>query len=426
VSPTAAPGGADARGAAPSLRARLRAAALAAAPGAGRPTVLGPGTALLAAPAPRLLVVRPDHLGDVLLAGPALRALCAAWPAARVTFLVGPWAAAVAERMPGAHHVATLAFPWFDRRPGGPPWRRYARLAAATRAVRRLPAAPFHAAVVLRDDDYWSAWVLKLAGVPLRLGHADPCARRFLSHVLPPGGRPEHVAAAGIALVAALVGHPAADMPTPATHPLCFQPSEGDRRAAREALAAAGLTEIGRRRPIAVHPGSGSPIKRWRWGAWRETLAALTQPGEPVVVTGTAAERRLTAELANAAGRPVVDLTGRTDVGTLAAVFERCRLVMGPDSGPLHLAVAAGTPTVHLFGPADARRFGPWGPPQRHAVVTSRLPCAPCGRLDWPRPADHPCVRTLAVEDVVRAARGVLAAAGAAGRDPPPEPCGTP
>jgi heptosyltransferase-2/heptosyltransferase-3 len=100
-----------------------------------------------------------------------------------------------------------------------------------------------------------------------------------------------------------------------------------------------------------------------------------------------------------------VDLTGRTDLGTLAAVYARCRLVIGPDSGPLHLASAVGTPTVHLFGPADANRFGPWAPAERHRIVTSGLPCAPCGRLHWPDISDHPCVRVIETDAVVAAAR---------------------
>jgi heptosyltransferase-2/heptosyltransferase-3 len=156
-----------------------------------------------------------------------------------------------------------------------------------------------------------------------------------------------------------------------------------------------------------VHPGSGSPLKRWRSGGWSEVLGALAAPGEPVVVTGSADESGLRDTLRAALDRPVIDLVGRTSVAALAAVFERCRLVLGPDSGPLHLAVAVGTPTVHLFGPADPARFGPRGAADRHAVVVSDLPCAPCGQLDWTDPENHPCVRLIAARAVVAAARAV-------------------
>ena len=170
--------------------------------------------------------------------------------------------------------------------------------------------------------------------------------------------------------------------------------------------------------PVAIHPGAGAPVKRWRPEAWAALVDSLLAPDEGLVLTGSAAEAPLTAELASLlTDRPVLDLAGRTDLGTLAAVYARCRLVMGPDSGPLHLAVAVASPSVHLFGPADAARFGPWGASARHRVVASTLDCAPCGRLDWEDLAAHPCVRDLDGLRVLAAARP-LARDGGAGRDP--------
>ena len=96
---------------------------------------------------------------------------------------------------------------------------------------------------------------------------------------------------------------------------------------------------------------------------------------------------------------------GETGLGELAAIMARCQLVLGVDSGPLHLAVAMGTPTVHLFGPVDKRAFGPWGDPAHHVVVTSEMDCIPCNRLDYtPSELDgHPCVRNITVEQVLEA-----------------------
>jgi ADP-heptose:LPS heptosyltransferase len=97
-------------------------------------------------------------------------------------------------------------------------------------------------------------------------------------------------------------------------------------------------------------------------------------------------------------------------IGMLAALFERARLVLGVDSGPLHLATAVGTPTVRLYGPTSAAIFGPWGPSSAHVALTSELACAPCGRLDY-RPdelAAHPCVRLIAPAAVISAAQTVL------------------
>lgn len=369
----------------------------------------------------RVVVIRPDHLGDVVLSGPALSLLRRRWPAAEITLLVGPWCADVAARLPGADRVALLDFPYFDRavRPGWTAPQAAARarlaplgrLAAAARTVRR---AGYDVAVVARDDDRFGALLARAARIGVVAGHATRRTRGLLTHRLPARARPPHVAAAGLALVDALtgVGRAASDggppSLAPAGHPLALRLTDADRAAAAALLAPLA----GAPPPPAVHPGAGSAIKRWTAARWAEALVGATADGEAVVLTGGPGEAGLTAAVAAALaarGRGALDLAGRTDLGALAAVYARCRCVAGPDSGPLHLAVAVGTPTVHLFGPADAARFGPWGPPQRHAVVASGLACAPCGRLDWPDPADHPCVTTIEVARVAAALRAVAA-----------------
>lgn len=100
-------------------------------------------------------------------------------------------------------------------------------------------------------------------------------------------------------------------------------------------------------------------------------------------------------------------MVGDTRVGQLAALFSRARVVLGPDSGPLHLAAAVGAPTVALFGPADPVEFRPWGQSDKHYVLTSDIGCRPCRVLDWgdDDPANHPCVQDITLARVLDAAR---------------------
>jgi len=114
-------------------------------------------------------------------------------------------------------------------------------------------------------------------------------------------------------------------------------------------------------------------------------------------------------EIARGMESPALLVTGAT-IGQLAALLGRALLVLSVDSGPLHLAVAQGTPTVQLFGPTDPRIFGPWGPRERHIVLASTRRCPtcptiPCGRLDFPPQelADHPCVRLITEQQVLEA-----------------------
>jgi ADP-heptose:LPS heptosyltransferase len=105
-----------------------------------------------------------------------------------------------------------------------------------------------------------------------------------------------------------------------------------------------------------------------------------------------------------------LDLAGETTFGQLAGVFAQCDLALGSDSGPMHLAVAAGARTVHLYGPVPAAKFGPWGDPQRNVVLNSPFLCAPCDRLDWPPAALplHRCVAAISPEQVIDAALRLL------------------
>ena len=116
----------------------------------------------------------------------------------------------------------------------------------------------------------------------------------------------------------------------------------------------------------------------------------------------------LTAAVLEASGGLALDLGGRTNFAELAALLATADLVLGPDSGPLNLAVAVDTPTIHLFGPADPVRFGPWGDVRQHIVLQSDWTCVPCGRFDWSDLPEHGCVRDISVDSVLAAAHQLL------------------
>jgi heptosyltransferase-2/heptosyltransferase-3 len=137
-------------------------------------------------------------------------------------------------------------------------------------------------------------------------------------------------------------------------------------------------------------------------------IGHLSQNGCSVLITGGPDETALTAAVSSATAGRALDLGGRTSFAELAALLASADLVLGPDSGPLNLAVAVGTPTIHLFGPADPVRFGPWGDATRHLVLQSNWSCVPCGRFDWPDLPEHGCVRDIATDAVIAAVRQLL------------------
>ena len=161
-------------------------------------------------------------------------------------------------------------------------------------------------------------------------------------------------------------------------------------------------------RILCIHPGSGAKIKLWESEKWAKAADILCeQLDAKVVFTGSDSELPLIREILGHMETEAVVVAGDTSVGQLAALYDRAAVVLGPDSGPLHLAVAVGTPTVTLYGPADPAEFGPWGDPRKHAVLTTGIACRPCRVLDWSNddPRYHPCVRNITVTQVLSAAR---------------------
>ncbi len=350
----------------------------------------------------RVLLIRPDHLGDVLLMTPALAPLRAAWPNAHITCLVGPWGEAVARRNPHVDAVLTLPFPGFTRQPKASAWAPYAMARSQAQRLR----GQFDIAVVLRFDHWWGALLAALAEIPLRVGYDVPDVAPFLTTRVP--YTPDaHATVLNLALVETLTGRPIAV--DPIAWPMEFPVTAAERADADAWLAEQGV-DAGERL-VVMHPGAGADVKLWTNENWAAVGDALAVSGMRIVLTGSAGEARLAADIGARMVYPAIDVAGATPLPRLAALLQRCDVVLGPDAGILHLATAVGTPTVRLYGPVDPRKFGPWGDPARHRVVVAEPPlaCQFCDRLDYP-PADlplHPCVRWITVAQVLAAARAV-------------------
>ncbi len=199
---------------------------------------------------------------------------------------------------------------------------------------------------------------------------------------------------------------------------LDYMPAEDDERIAAALLSKNGVGEG--ETIVALHPGSGAAVKLWTAEGFARVGNELARMyGCRIIVTGSAAERGLASEIARLildAGNACVPLVlaGETSLAQLATVFKRCRLVIGVDSGAMHLAVAAGAPTIHLFGPSDHVAFGPYGDAKMHRVVRATMPCSPCGRLDSTcgKTGVSDCMAAITPQQVIAQAMGILATRG--------------
>lgn len=349
--------------------------------------------------AQRTLFIRPDHIGDMLLSTPAIRA-ARATITGEIHVLAGAWSAGILEPFTEIDQILTLPFPGFDR--GIHKFNLldpYTRLINAALNLRKVG---YRSTVILRRDHWWGAALAFLAGIPERIGYDLPEVAPFLTHAIP--AQDEHAIQQSLRLVENWTGKLAES-----NIPYDFPVNEQDRIYIDGLLKNRGVAP---RQPIiCIHPGAGTWVKRWsgeKWAAIAETLQE--QMSVTAVITGSADEAELAADITRNMRRKAQVISGEINLAQLAALYQRASLVIGADSGPLHIAAAVKTPTVALFGPADPVEFRPWGDPQQHIVLTSDIACRPCRILDWSHddPQYHPCVKDISIAQVLDAARRIL------------------
>ena len=178
------------------------------------------------------------------------------------------------------------------------------------------------------------------------------------------------------------------------------------RATGRRTLLAAGWD--GRSPLAAIAPGAAyGSAKRWPAAAFADLVVGLAEDGVTTVTAGAAGDRVVAADVVrHVAGRTqLIDLVGRTDIPTLAAVLVQCRTLVANDSGALHLAAALGVNVAAVFGPTDDRLTAPRSssPDKRCVVLSNDIWCRPCGLRECP--LDHACMRGVSANDVHAAAR---------------------
>ncbi|MDQ3704783.1 MAG: glycosyltransferase family 9 protein [Chloroflexota bacterium] len=363
----------------------------------------------------RILAVKLADMGDLLTITPALQALRAAHPAARIDLLVPPRSADLLKDAPYVDRIVTFDKFAFDSLRGLLDVRGIAKTVsflARLRASRYDGMAIFH--------HYTSRWgTLKFAVLALASGSRiragiDNGRGRFLTHRASDEGFGAMHEAEYWLSVAALLGANAGSgwrsrIPV----------GESDKAATRSLLSYFGKE---RATPLlAIHPGAGaySPARIWPVEGFGMVAKGLIKShGANVVILGGPDEVEAASKLERLVGETgrVLNLAGRTSIHQTAAVLEECDLFLGNDSGPMHLAAAMQTPVVAVFGPSNWRAWGPYTPvgeESPHTIVSRDLPCMPC----FYRGHDlglregcgtRPCLTGLSHVPVLRACRETL------------------
>jgi ADP-heptose:LPS heptosyltransferase len=342
----------------------------------------------------RIAVVRANSIGDFVLALPALAALRAAFPAARITYLGEPWHPQLLDGRPGPWDEVVVVPPYPGVRGGSEELRDSPEVSAFLTRQRR---ERYDLAVQLHGGGANSNPFVRALGAGVTVGARAtdaPPLDRWLPYT-----DTQHEILRCLEVVG-LVGAPPVGLEPRLT------PTVEDAAAA-EAVLPTGTGPV-----VAVHPGAHDPRRRWppeRFGAVADALACH---GATVVLVGSGDDDQRAAAAVTAAmtGEPV-DLVGRLSLAALAGILHRCRLVVANDSGPRHLAEALGTATVGIFLERNLVNAGPLTRRRHRVAVSSRTACPVCRRdQNGSRcPHDPPFVDDVGVDEVMAESVDLLA-----------------
>ena len=333
----------------------------------------------------KVAVLRLDHLGDVMMALPALQALENALPNAEVDFFIGPWAKDVLD-IAGLRATPRI-FPasWFTREGG--------KKGSVKELEGLLREGRYDAAVELRGDSRHLLAMYR-AGIPTRVGLARTGLGFLLTHraTYRPG---QHETQRNLDSLRQAGINPASPEEVPRLYP-----RKEDEQAQKEVRQKLGIT----RPVIALHAVCSAPSKRWPLSNWQGLIDRLPEEMD-IVLIGTEGERPAIEEIQKGCRRKPFVTAGLLTLPALAAFLKDCRLLVGVDSGPAHIAAAVGTPVLSLYsGTNRVEQWGPRGP--RVTVLQKKTACSPCELADCP--IGNECMGLIQIEEVLKAVHGFL------------------
>ena len=318
----------------------------------------------------KILIVKLSAIGDVIHTLPALGAIRSHWPDAHITWVIEEAAADLVLGHRALERVIVSRRKRWIRQLGSAHWRQ---ALVEIRSFWRELRDTHYDIVIDFQSLLKSAVLVLLARGNRKIGFDKGMQHQEHSYLLlnervSPVDMEVHALTRGMRLIEA-IGVPSRalvyDIPE----------SDGDRRKIDRLLAAARID--GTRPLVAVNPMALWETKLWleeRFAALGDRMVA--ELGVDVVFTGGPGDRTDNRRIRRLMTASAADLSGRTSLTMLAALYRRAALLVTTDTGPMHLAAAVGTPVVALFGPTAPWRTGPFG--CGHRVVRTAPDCSPC------------------------------------------------
>lgn len=347
-----------------------------------------------------ILVVRLDHLGDVVMTTPAIGAIRHCSPGARLTLLASKAGAAALKHIPSLDDAIVYDAPWTQGPSGGA--GRSAQ--DDKRLINELTRRAFDAAVIFTvcmQSALPAALMCRLAGIPLRLAHSREDPHDLLTHWVPDtevcASGMRHEVARQLDLVKS-VGFRACD------ERMQFRYPASDVLDMRRKFAQAGADLL---RPyIVVHPGASAASRRYPAERFGQAAQAIVEAsGCQVVFVGGTDEAPLIEAAQARMDTPGVSLAGQLTLGELAALLAGAQVMVCNNSGPVHIAAAVGTPVAVLYALTNPQHT-PWKVSAH--VLNHDVPCRNCLQSVCPEQHHHECLRGVEPGEVARAALDLI------------------
>lgn len=336
-----------------------------------------------------ILVIRLDHLGDLISSACIPENLKHKYPNAKIDFLAPSWAGDILKNNPYIDRVIYYDAPWFNR--GS---KELIRPGSFFRLAKELRKAGYDLGLDLRGD-IRHILLMALGGVKFRVGYGITGGGFLLQR--------KAVYRKGMSAVEKNLDLLRAMGITPFACESKLYASTEDEQAAEVILKEYGLIENDL--IAAIHPFAGYSSKNWQEEKFAQLIGGLYKKyAAKVILIGSEKDRGANDNIIRMSNVAAINLAAKTPLGVLYALLKRVSLFIGVDSGPSHIAAAAQRPTVVLY--SGTNNPSEWLPSNNNTVIVKKdIPCANCQKLNC---SQHLCMDLITVEDVMAALKQVL------------------
>lgn len=344
----------------------------------------------------RILVLRLDHIGDVVMSTPVLEALSSSYPQAEVHLVCNSAAATLLGAHPRIHQIHSFDWPWpYDSRNN-----TFTRRTALSylRLRKQLSAHRFQMMLELRGDIRFHVLFGVLLRIPIRVSSLRTGGRKTLTHCVVDDLEQHEIERT--ASILSSIG-----IPKPQLRP--YVPVTAENVAAAKAVRA---SRGGLKKYAIFAPFAAKRVKEWDESRWVQLAREVSSRWRvQVLVSGGPADADACKRIAESAGGNTASIGGEVSLSSLAALLRDAEFGVGVDAGTLHIASAFDVPIVALFGPTRHKQYGPYSP---LATIVDHEKCR-CDqdkhlKCRFPSTSGALCLDLISVEDVLIAIEAAL------------------